>query len=196
MILEFVLNKEHDPLIMQNFSSAKEAIAAVLKVESTWPLAAMAYQELKNGNPEYLTNEEEIKIELLHDYVKEINSITFNGAPISSINSAMAQISYRVLFSFAYERETGQPQGPGGFMTLFGHASLGLMSMGYVAILASEIDGGAAERTFKSHIASSDAIIKSMNQRDIETSKKLMPIRALTYFQLQEQYEELLLALK
>jgi hypothetical protein len=59
-------------------------------------------------------------------------------------------------------------------------------------MIASGLDGGAMEGTFKSYITADDGILKALNTRDTETATKLFPIRSMSYMQLEEDYENLM----
>jgi hypothetical protein len=89
----------------QEFKTLKEAISAVLAVDHEWALASLAYKQLKEGNPELL-RDEEISFSLYEDYVKEVNSITFNGQPIPTIRPAIDFVSFRVVFAYGLETAT------------------------------------------------------------------------------------------
>jgi hypothetical protein len=175
----------------QDFKTLKEAVSSVLAVDHEWALAAMAYKQLKEGNPELLTDEE-ISLSLYEDYVKEVNSFTYNGLPLSTIKSAIDFVGFRVVFSYGLERATQNALAAGGYMTLFGHASYEILQMGYAGMIASGLDGGAMEDTFKSYVTADDGILKALNTGDTETATKLFPIRSMSYMQLEEDYENLM----
>lgn len=175
----------------ENFKTLKEAVSAVLAVEHEWALAALAYKQLKEGNPELLTDEE-VSISLYDDYLNRVNALTFNGEPLPTIKTATDFVGFRVVFAYGLERATQNALVPGGFMTLFGHASYEILRMGYAGMVASGLDDGAMEGTFKSYITADDGILKALNTRDTETATKLFPIRSMSYLQLEEDYENLM----
>lgn len=175
----------------QDFRTLKEAVSAVLAVEHEWALAALAYKQLKEGNPELLTDEE-VSMSLYDDYLDQVNSLTFNGEPLPTIRPAIDFVGFRVVFSYGLERATQNALVPGGYMTLFGHANYEILRMGYAGMIASGLDGGAMEGTFKSYITADDGILKALNTRDTETATKLFPIRSMSYMQLEQDYENLM----
>jgi len=175
----------------ENFKTLKEAVSAVLAVEHEWALAALAYKQLKEGNPELLTDEE-VSMTLYDDYLNRVNALTFNGQPLPTIKAAMDFVGFRVVFAYGLERATQNALVPGGFMTLFGHASYEILRMGYAGMIASGLDGGAMEGTFKSYVTADDGILKALNTRDTETATKLFPIRSMSYMQLEQDYENLM----
>ncbi len=77
----------------ENFKTLKEAVAAVLAVEHEWALAALAYRQLKEGNPELLTDEE-VSMKLHDDYIKRVNSLTFNGEPLPTIKLQLILLDF------------------------------------------------------------------------------------------------------
>jgi hypothetical protein len=87
---------------MQNL---KEAVSAVLAVDHEWALAALAYKQLKEGNPELLTDEE-LSLSHHEDYLEAVNSITLNGRPLPTIKSALDFVGFRVVFAYGVERAT------------------------------------------------------------------------------------------
>ena len=174
-----------------NFNSLKEAVSAVLAVEHEWALAALAYKQLKEGNPELLTDDE-VSMSLFDDYLDRVNALTFNGKPLPTIKPAIDFVGFRVVFAYGLERATGNALVPGGYMTLFGHASHEILRMGYAGMIASGLDGGAMEGTFKSYITADDGILKALNMRDTETATRLFPIRSMSHIQLEQDYENLM----
>jgi hypothetical protein len=177
--------------VSQDFKTLKETISAVLAIEHEWPLAALAYKQLKEGNPELLTDEE-VNFCLFEEYVKEVNEMTYNGEPLSTIKKAMDFVSFRIVFAYGLERVTQKPLNAGGYMTLFGHASYQILRMGYAGMIASDLDGGAMEGTFKTYVLADDGILKALNSRDTESATKLFPIRNVSLLQLEEDYENLM----
>jgi hypothetical protein len=178
----------------REFHSLKEAVSAVLAVEHEWALAALAFKQLYEGNPELLTDEE-VSMTLYQDYEKEVNSIIFNGHPLPTIKQALDFVSFRVVFAYGLERATNNSLVPGGFMTLYGHASYEILRMGYAGMIASGLDGGAMAGTFKSYVTADDGILKALNMRDAESATKLFPIRSMSLIQLEEDYENLMRSL-
>jgi hypothetical protein len=169
----------------------KESISAVLAVDHKWALAAMAYKQLKDGNPELLTDEE-ISMSGYRDYLEQVTSITFNGQPLPTIKPAMDFVSFRVVFAYGIERVTNNSLAPGGNMTLYGHAGYEILRMGYAAMIASGLDSGAMEATFKTYIKADDGILKAINTGDSESAIELFPIRTSSYIQLEQDYENLI----
>jgi hypothetical protein len=174
-----------------DFKTLKEAVSAVLAVDHEWALAAVAYKQLKEGNPELLTDEE-VSLSLYENYVNEVNSITFDGAPLTTIKPAIDFVGFRVVFAYGLERATQNALTAGGFMTLYGHASYEILRMGYAGMIASGLDGGAMEGTFKSYVTADDGILKALNNHDTESATKLFPIRSMSFIQLEEDYENLM----
>ncbi len=177
--------------MFQDFETLEETISAVLAIEHEWALAAWAYKQLKEGNPELLTDEE-IGFSVYQDYIEEVNFITFNGQPLTSIKPAIDFVGFRVVLAYGIERATQNPLTAGGFMTLFGHASYDVLRMGFAGMIASGLDGGAMEGTFKSYVLADDEILKALNNRDTESATKLFPIRSMSYLQLERDYENLM----
>jgi hypothetical protein len=175
----------------REFHTLKETVSAVLAIEHEWALAALAFKQLREGNPELLTDEE-VSMTLYQDYLKEVNSIIFNGDPLPTIKPAIDFVSFRVMFAYGVERATNNSLVPGGFMTLYGHANYEILRMGYAGIIASGLDGGAMEGTFKSYLTADDAILKALNTRDTESAIKLFPIRSMSLIQLETDYENLM----
>ena len=175
----------------RDLKSLKESVSAVLAVDHEWALAAVAYKQLKEGNPELLTDEE-VSFKLYEDYVNEVNSITFNGQPLGTIKPAIDFVGFRVIFAYGLERATQNALAAGGFMTLYGHASYEILRMGYAGMIASGLDGGAMEGTFKTYVTADDGILKALNNRDTESATKLFPIRSMSFSQLEEDYENLM----
>ena len=175
----------------QEFKTLKEAISAVLAVDHEWALASLAYKQLKEGNPELL-RDEEISLSLYEDYAKEVNSITFNGQPLPTIRPAIDFVSFRVVFAYGLETATQKQLMPGGFMTLYGHANYDILRMGYAGMIASGLDGGAMEATFKTYVTADDGILKALNSGGVESAVELFPIRSMSYLQLEEEYENLM----
>ena len=64
--------------------------------------------------------------------------------------------------------------------------------MGYAGMIASDLDGGAMEGTFKTYVLADDGILKALNSRDTESATKLFPIRNVSLLQLEEDYENLM----
>jgi hypothetical protein len=177
--------------VTRDLKSLKESVSAVLAVDHEWALAAVAYKQLKEGNPELLTDEE-VSFKLYEDYVNEVNSITFNGQPLGTIKPAIDFVGFRVIFAYGLERATQNALAAGGFMTLYGHASYEILRMGYAGMIASGLDGGAMEGTFKTYVTADDGILKALNNRDTESATKLFPIRSMSFSQLEEDYENLM----
>lgn len=175
----------------QDFKTLKEAVSAVLAVEHEWALAALAYKQLKEGNPELLTDEE-VSMSLYDDYLNLVKSLTFNGEPLPTIRPAIDFVGFRVVFAYGLERATQNSLVPGGYMTLIGHARYEILRMGYAGMISSGLDGGAMEGTFKSYITADDGILKALNTRDTETATRLFPIRSMSYMQLEQDYENLM----
>ena len=175
----------------QDFKTLKETVSAVLAVEHEWALAALAYKQLKEGNPELLTDEE-VSMSLYDDYLNQVKSLTFNGEPLPTIKPAIDFVGFRVVFAYGLERATQNALVPGGYMTLFGHASYEILRMGYAGMIASGLDDGAMEGTFKSYITADDGILKALNTGDTETATRLFPIRSMSYMQLEQDYENLM----
>ncbi len=178
----------------RDFRTLKETVSAVLAIEHEWALAALAFKQLYEGSPELLTDEE-VRITLYQDYIKEVNSITFNGHPLPTITQAIDFVTFRVVFAYGLERATNNSLVPGGFMTLYGHASYEILRMGYAGMIASGLDGGAMAGTFKSYVTADDGILKALNMRDAESAAKLFPIRSMSLIQLEEDYENLMRSL-
>ncbi len=175
----------------REFHTLTETVSAVLAIEHEWALAALAFKQLREGNPELLTDEE-VSMTLYQDYMKEVNSIIFNGDPLPTIKPAIDFVSFRVMFAYGLERATNNSLVPGGFMTLYGHANYEILRMGYAGIIASGLDGGAMEGTFKSYLTADDSILKAFNTRDTESAIKLFPIRSMSLIQLETDYENLM----
>ena len=175
----------------QDFKTLKEAVSAVLAVEHEWALAALAYKQLKEGNPELLTDEV-VSMSLYDDYLNQVESLTFNGEPLPTIKPAIDFVGFRVVFAYGLERATQNSLVPGGYMTLIGHARYDILRMGYAGMISSGLDGGAMEGTFKSYITADDGILKALNTRDTETATRLFPIRNMSYMQLEQDYENLM----
>ena len=185
----FKISKEDQ--VSRDCKTLKEAVSAVLAVDHEWALAAVAYKQLKEGNPELLTDEE-VSLSLYEDYVSEVNSITFDGRPLATIKPAIDFVGFRVVFAYGLERATQNALAAGGFMTLYGHASYEILRMGYAGMIASGLDGGAMEGTFKTYVTADDGILKALNNRDTESATKLFPIRSMSFIQLEEDYENLM----
>jgi hypothetical protein len=177
--------------VRQDFQNLRETVSAVLAVDHEWALAALAYKQLKEGNPELLTDED-ISISHFESYIEEVNSITLNGQPLPTIKSALDFVGFRVVFAYGLERATKKSLVPGGFMTLYGHANYEILRMGYASMIASGLDGGAMEGTFKTYVTADDGILKALNARDTESASKLFPIRSMSFIQLEEDYENLM----
>ncbi len=177
--------------MFQDHKTLEKAVSAVLSIEHEWALAAWAYKQLKDGNPELLTDEE-ISISIYQDYINKVNLITFNGQPLSSIKPAIDFVGFRVVFAYGIERMTQNSLTAGGFMTLVGHARYDTLRMGFAGMIASGLDGGAMEGTFKSYVTADDEILKALNNRDTEMAAKLFPIRNMSYLQLEQDYENLM----
>jgi hypothetical protein len=175
----------------QDFKTLKEAVSAVLAVEHEWALAALAYKQLKEGNPALLTDEV-VSMSLYDDYLNQVESLTFNGEPLPTIKPAIDFVGFRVVFAYGLERATQNSLVPGGYMTLIGHARYDILRMGYAGMISSGLDGGAMEGTFKSYITADDGILKALNTRDTETATRLFPIRSMSYMQLEQDYENLM----
>lgn len=175
----------------QDNKTLKKAVSKVIAIEHEWALAALAYKQLKEGNPELLTDEE-VSFSLYENYIKEVNSITFNGQSLPTIKPALDFVGFRVVFAYGLERATQKPLNAGGYMTLFGHASYQILRMGYAGMIASGLDGGAMEGTFKTYVTADDGILKALNTRDTESAIKLFPIRNMSFMQLEEDYENLM----
>jgi hypothetical protein len=77
-------------------------------------------------------------------------------------------------------------------MTLHGHANYEILRMGFASIIASGLDGGAMEGTFKTYVTADDGILKALKARDTESATKLFPIRSMSFIQLEEDYENLM----
>ena len=174
----------------QDFKTLKEAVSKVIAIEHEWALAALAYKQLKEGNPELLTDEE-VSFSLFENYIEEVNLVTYNGKSLPTIKPALDFVGFRVVFAYGLERATQNPLNAGGFMTLFGHASYQILRMGYAGMIGSGLDGGAMEGTFKTYVTADDGILKALNTRDTESAIKLFPIRNMSLMQLEEDYENL-----
>jgi hypothetical protein len=177
--------------MIQDFKTLKEAVSEVFTVEHEWALAAWAYKQLKEGNPELLTDDE-VSLNFYIDYVNEVNSFTFDGHPLPTIKPALDFVGFRVVFAYGLERATQNSLDPGGFMTLYGHASYDVLRMGFAGMIAAGLDGGAMEGTFKTYLTADDGILKAINNRDTELAAKLFPIRSQSYSQLEKDYEDLM----